>query len=144
MATYADVDDYRDQTGDATTGDADVERALVNAERDVDRAVGFRVQTEDAARKFDPPTMLARDVESLRRATVAQARYRVVMGDDFFIRDQHEEVGGPEFRTVGKLARISPACFDELSNGGLLVLSTSWKGNGGAPPWDSFARNVEV
>ena len=141
--TYATIDDYREQTGDATTSDAEVTRLLEAAERDVDRAVGFHPTNEDTGLKFDPVTMHARDSKSIRRATIVQAQYRAAMGDEFFVKDQYAEVSGPEFTTKGKLARISPAVFDELQNGNVLNLSTSWKGAGDAPPWEGFARNVD-
>jgi hypothetical protein len=135
--TYAEIADYRAQTG------ADVQRALEAAERDVDRATGFVATDETTGLRFDPPSLHTRDATSLRRATVVQAQYRIVMGAEFFIRDQHAKVSGPEFTTEGKLARVSPAVFDELQNGDILKLSTSWGGKGDTPPWNSFAYSTD-
>lgn len=142
-ATAAEVRTYTDVASLDALGDSEIEKLIDKAERDLDGAVGVYPVNEDTGLKFDPLTLTAGDARSVMLATCAQVEYRHVMGAEFFIRAQHENVDGPEFKTVGKLPYIGPEVWKELEQGGILHLTTSWAPSGGiAPPWDSFARNV--
>ena len=144
-ASYATPTDVRDFTLNAdliALDDDELLKRIIAAEPDVDRAVGFYA-VRDNGRRFDPLTMTQRDGRALARATAAQVEYRFVMGEDFFTRDQHASVNGPEFSVQGRLARIGPKVYEELQSGRLLALSTSWKGVGDSPPWASFSHNLD-
>ena len=123
--------------------DETLEKLIADSEPDVDRATGYSTTQASNGRRFDPLTMEQSDRATLSRATSAQVEYRVVMGAEFFIRDQYTEQSGPEFSTKGTLGRIGPRVYDELGGSNILVLSTSWNGYGEAPSWYSFAYNVE-
>lgn len=142
---YAQIVDYREISGEevAVVSDADVTKLIEDAERDIDRCVGFQRPNGDDTRKFVPADLSARSALALERATVAQAMYRRQMGPKFFLHGQYSEVQGPEFTTRGTLPYISPAAFSELEAGDLLRLSTSWGGVSEAPSWADFAYNLE-
>lgn len=116
MATYATVSDLR-AYADLTGGDdADLERVLIRAERDVDRVAGNQGARPDSQLlKFAPAGMGARQADALRRATCAQAEYRITVGEPFMVKGQHQSVSGPQFSTSGKLPRVGPKVMDELA-----------------------------
>lgn len=142
-ATAADVKTYTEVSSLDALTDPQIDALIEKAERDIDNAVGVHDVNPDTGLKFTPLTLETRDVDSLMRATCAQAEYRHVMGAEFFIRPQYESVNGPEFSTNGKLPIVGPETWKELENGGLLRLTTSWaKSGGSAPPWADFAYNL--
>lgn len=121
MGTYAvaaDVEAYIE--GGTGLDAATVERYIVRAERDVDRAVNVVIGRRTSGLKFDPVTDLdATQREALERATCAQVEYRLRMGDDFFVQHQRESMSGPETSVSGRVPRIGPQVRDELISGGL-------------------------
>lgn len=122
MATYATITDLRDYA-DLTGGDdADLERTLIRAERDLDNHVlGYQGTRPDAqARKLVPGSLTVRRRDALKNATCAQAEYRITMGEPFFVKAQHESVSGPQFTTSGTLPRIGPKVAEELAGSGLI------------------------
>lgn len=146
MPTYAtpeQVTEYVEDSGVALPEDPDaLARLIERAERDVDRAVGVHSVDDDSGLKFVPASLSTGERGDLMRATAAQVEYRASMGEGFFVREQYEKVEGPEFKTEGELPRIGPKVWEELAGSGLLKLTTSWKGEGTAPPWYSFTHNV--
>lgn len=126
--TYATVAQLRDYTG-KTAGelpDEQAEQLLQKAERDIDSlALVGRPVIEATGLRFDPTALSATEALTLKRATCAQAEYRLEMGDSFFIRGQHGEVSGPEFSTKGTLGRIGPQTYNELKGAPLVRLTTT-------------------
>jgi hypothetical protein len=137
---YATTEDFKTYAPRFNTlSDEDIAALLEAAERDLDNAVGPHRIDEATGRKFVPDTLSITDTRSLRDATCAQAEYRQVMGADFFVRGQFEEVQGPDYRTKGKLPRYAPAMWAHLRGTSMLRLTTSWGGRGDSPPWAPFA-----
>lgn len=134
-ATAAELDDYVEGTayegrfGDAARKD----RILELAERDLDQEA-FLLDAPNATTIAAPklvPTELDREPrEGLKRATCAQAVYRLEMGDEHFVRAQRERVTGRGFSAEGKLPIVGPQAWRELSAVGLPRLSTSTAGGG--------------
>lgn len=129
VPTYATADDLRDYTGKSAQ-DLPDEAALAvirKSEADLDSlAVVGRPVDEDTGRRFDPDTLSVNEARALRDAVCAQAEYRLLMGDEFFIRPQHAEVSGPEFSTKGKLGRIGAQTITELRAApGLIRMTTT-------------------
>jgi hypothetical protein len=121
-ATTKDFEDYVEgwETEDAGT----LERVLERASRDVDRYVGAAWPVESNGMRFgdlgeNPKKLTADQIESLTRATCAQAEYRIEKGEDWFVHDQYKSANGPDFATVGKLSRYGPKMRDELKYTGL-------------------------
>lgn len=75
----------------------------------------------EGGKKADPTLLEPFQQQALMRATCAQAQYRNVMGDSFFIRAQYEDVSGPVFHTSGKLPLIGPAVRRELMQSGMTL-----------------------
>ena len=126
--TYATIEQLREYTGqaEAVLSDDRAEEILRRAERDIDSlaVVGWPTD-ETTGLRFDPAALSDTEALALRRATCAQAEYRLEMGDSFFVKGQYEEVSGPEFSTKGKLGRIGPQTFNELRGAQLIKLSTT-------------------
>jgi len=119
MATYAVVADFEGLiAGWVTTDAAALEALLKRAERDIDSYLGIPVTIAGGPR-IEPLLLSAGQREALKRATCWQAHYRFLQGEEFFVRDQHESVTGPDFGTRGTLSRISPAAEAELAGTGL-------------------------
>ena len=128
MATYATATELRTYAGAdvATLPDATANRAIEQAELDLDglSPVNHSLNTT-TERRFTPSSLPTVQQIALRRATCAQAQYRLAMGEDFFIRGQHGKVTGPEFTVEGKLPRIGPQVWRELAGAGLINLTTT-------------------
>jgi hypothetical protein len=125
---YASATNLRDWTGRDSTSltDADANRALVLAERDVDSLSPVsRPLDATTGRRFDVTALSSLETLVLQRATCAQAEYRLSMGEDFFVRGQYAQVDGPDFKTVGKLPRIAPGVWQELAGTGLIRFATT-------------------
>ena len=134
-ATYALAADLRDWTGQTTAElpDADAQRLLVLAERDIDGIAGIgRPLDTTTGKRFTPSSLSTLQALVLKRVTCAQAEYRQAMGDDFFIRGQFDSTNGPDFSTNGRLPRIAPAAWRELAVSGLIRLSTTTGGRWGS------------
>lgn len=145
MPTYADAAAVKAYTSiDAldALADAEIDKLLIEAERDIDSAVGARARDETTGLKFVPSTLTTHEEDVLSRATCAQVEYRFIMGPEFFIRAQHDRTKGPEFEVDGKLPIVGPKTWRELEGSGLLALTTSYAGID-APPWADFAYNVD-
>ncbi|MGI8513503.1 MAG: hypothetical protein ACR2NH_12845 [Solirubrobacteraceae bacterium] len=101
----------------ALTNDA-ADELLAVASRDVDTLLASVAARVAGGLKLDPATLAADQVVALSRATCAQAQYRLAMGAEFFVRDQHSFVSGPDFAMRGELARIGPKVAAELLDNG--------------------------
>lgn len=118
-------------SGWTTTDTAALDKALEAAERDIDAYCGpWTVEVN--SRKFGAPAaanekgLSTAQKQVLRDATIMQAYYRIVQGPDFFVRDQHQSVNGPDFSTSGKLSKLSPAAKQDLAGSGLVIRSASF------------------
>lgn len=139
-ATAADVRAYTQLDALDALADADIEKLIDAAERDIDSAVGHFTIEDGQTLKFAPISKLdTTQRDTLNRATCAQVEYRHVMGPEFFVRAQHAKVSGPEFSTEGTLPEVGPGAWRELEGSGLLKLTTTWGGRGSDPPWRDFA-----
>lgn len=139
-ATAAEVKDYTQLVDLAALGDADIDKLIDAAERDVDSAVGHFPIDDGETLKFAPISKLdTTQRDTLKRATCAQVEYRYTMGPQFFIRAQRAKTKGPEFETEGALPEFGPGAWRELEGSGLLKLTTTWSGRGAEPPWRDFA-----
>lgn len=125
MSTYATLTDLRAYAPVAADpgalNDAAAQRVLDHAERDVDAQLAVPAGTarQPSGLKYDPATLEAWKRAALSRAVCAQAEYRLVMGEEFFIKAQHENVRGPDFSTSGRLPEIGPKVDRELAGTGL-------------------------
>lgn len=109
----------------AFISDDEVTAVLADASRDIDRYVGPAWAFEDDGSRFGDLSVNAKDLEpaaviALRRATCAQAEYRLAMGPDFFRQDQYETANGPDFSTTGTVGRIGVRAREELRWSGLV------------------------
>lgn len=99
---------------------------IQRAQEDVDAACGGLVVYPDTGLKFATATIdsLLSDIAALMlmKATCAQVEYRLTVGDDFLIRDQHESQSGPGYGTAGKLQKVSGRTYTYLRQGGFLQL----------------------
>jgi len=154
---YATASDLRSYTGLSSTDmpDATASALLAKSERDIDSICVVDRPVLTDGRRFDPSALSDAEALALRRATCAQAEYRHVMGNDFFIRWQYRKVTGPDYTTEGTLSQIGPAVGRELAATGLARLSTttatdvyggrwgSTPDNPPASPRESFERNTD-
>ncbi|MGI8511399.1 MAG: hypothetical protein ACR2NH_02095 [Solirubrobacteraceae bacterium] len=115
-ATVADLQSYIE--GGTTLDAAALERVLERAERDVDNLLGDYDRDPDTDRKLAPDTLPAHQQRALRRATCAQAEYRIAMGEQFFIEDQFQFVAGPDFQRRGRLGYVGQRVLGELADSG--------------------------
>lgn len=104
--------------------DEAVNPILDAASRDVDRYVGFSWSMEPNGFRFgdltaNPKKLSNEELVALKRATCAQAEYRIAKGEEFFRHDQFRSTSGPDFATQGKLARFGPKAREELRYSGL-------------------------
>lgn len=127
-ATYASPEELVAYLPSGTVLDDDeANKLLAEASRDIDSAVGGWEWGDDGS-KFgainttNPTGLSNREIINLNRATLHQARYRLQMGEDFFIEDQRESVSGPDGSETGKLKKIGPMARRELQQSGLMRL----------------------
>lgn len=112
MATYATVDELREELGLAAGDEAglptvEAERLLVDAERRVDRLAGPAPRRADTGRKFDPVEAGDPYAGALREAAVilAAAKRR---NPAAFDPPAAKTVAGPDF-TLTDVAGVAPA-----------------------------------
>lgn len=149
MAEYASIAELADYIeGWTPSADPAVdERLLQRAQRDVDSACGLW-QREDNGLKFGSPKttnekgLSAAQVTALSRATCAQAKYRLHMGEEFFIEAQ-VPVQGPDYASTRAIPQIGPETHAELEGTGLKRLTSHIRAPHHRVPWYSFAFNVE-
>jgi hypothetical protein len=118
MSTYttpADVNLYIE--GGTGLDEATLNRYIERAERDVDRSLTQYAVT--GGLKLVPDDMSVDAAAALNRATCAQVEYRLQLGEEFFIEHQYQSTSSPDFSTEGKVPRIGPKVFEELTSGGL-------------------------
>ncbi|MEJ7786558.1 MAG: hypothetical protein WKF96_17285 [Solirubrobacteraceae bacterium] len=115
-ASQADLEGYIE--GWVTTDPAALERLLERAERDIDTLLGDYDRQPGTDRKLDPAALTTHQAYALRRATCAQAEYRIAMGEEFFVQAQYTYVSGPDFSRRGELPRIGPKVLGELADCG--------------------------
>ena len=124
-ATAAQLRTYMNLNSTALP-DAEAQALIEAAERDIDSLAPVDRDMDPATGlRFAPASLSAREALVLQRATCAQAQYRRMMGEEFFIRGQYLEVAGPEFSTKGKLGVIGPATWRELRGNGFIRLTTT-------------------
>lgn len=143
MSAYATESEYEDYAG--TDAPSDVERLLEKASDDVDTVLGTYRVLEDgdfAGRKIDPETLDYPASRALKRATCAQAQYRLEMGEAFFIQPSIAS-SGPEFSLEQPASHIGPLTWRELAGSGLLRNMTSVSERPSSPPWLGFAVNLD-
>jgi hypothetical protein len=122
MATYATTADFESYVeGWVTDDSAALERVLQRAEEDIDDVVAGSYLT--TGRKLDPTAtgFGAARVKYLKRATCAQAEYRIIQGEGFFSQAQFDSVSGPDFSTSGKRRYLGPKARRELQRGQLMA-----------------------
>ena len=109
-----------------TTSEANLEKLLAAAERDVDAWLApFWGETEANGRLFGSPkttnekALTAGQVRKLTDLTCARAEYRALKGAAFFAEDERESVEGPDFSFSGKLDRVGPKVREHLRRSGL-------------------------
>lgn len=129
MSTYATISDlksYVSGNGLTLPSDPRLQEVLDRAERDVDWVAGsWPILDTTTGRKFDPTALVAFQATQLKYATCAQAEYRLLQGETFMAKSQHQIVrladdsGVEEFRS-GTLPYIGPKVIRELELGGLM------------------------
>lgn len=109
-----------------TTSEANLEKLLAAAERDVDAWLApFWGETEANGRLFGSPkttnekALTAGQVRKLTDLTCARAEYRALKGSTFFAEDERDSVDGPDFSYSGKLDRVGPKAREHLRRSGL-------------------------
>lgn len=137
--TYTTYDAFVAYADWDTTSDnqADVEKELERAERDVDNIIFGTKGAGPNGLKWPVVSLAGWAADALSRAVCAQAEYRLTMGRDFMVRGQFSEMTTPDSTVKGKLPRIGPKVRDELTGSGLLVGMTRLTqpvGRVGAPP----------
>lgn len=109
-----------------------LEDVLVKASRDVEYAVGRYGRDETTSQKFDPTVMTAWQLTCLKNAVCAQAEYRMMKGEEFFVNFRPQSTSGPDGRVEGKEPYLAPRASLELTQGRLFKL---WGGRGQRPMW---------
>lgn len=129
-ASYIDSAYFTDWAAPFTITDpAELARVLERASRDIDRYCGPWEQQADGSLFGDlsvnPRGLGPAQINSLRRATAAQAYYRLRNGEDWALGggDLYDSTTGPDFTATGRRPRVSPLARDELTGSGLLVRS---------------------
>jgi hypothetical protein len=126
MSAYATLDEFKAYSPQLFFSDPDMESALEQASRDIDRVVGAiqRSATAPAGLKYDITTLDADSATGLSNATCAQAEFRLLQGPEFFIMPG-TETKGPDFTIksgggLGVLRWLAPKALDELRSYGLI------------------------
>lgn len=124
MATYAtatDLADYLSASGVLNHfADADTEKLLQRAERDVERAAGPGPLLASGLR-FDPVSLSSSRRTALMRATCAAAEYRLQVGEDALVGG--DEMLPSELQLVRRAGRQGPKVLEELAGFGLITFS---------------------
>lgn len=122
-------------------GDVTLNKILVQAERDIDMAIGPAGRQLDTGLKINPDNLDDFRSTSLARAVSHQAMYRLTKGDEFFINFRPESQTGPNGSIIGKEPFIAPQASAELSYGRLyrLVSGHGKRGN----PYDLPNQNID-
>lgn len=127
MPSYATQQEFEAYVEGWTTSDpAALARLLERASRDVDSVLtAFSVESNGLRfgeiRTTNPKGLATWQADALSRATCAQAEYRNLQGEEFFVAYQHESVSGPEFSTKGRAPYIAPKVARELVATGLVL-----------------------
>lgn len=125
---YASADDVRAWLGvtSAQLSDDLITPILRKAQYDIDAAAGGWDLYEDTGLKFASDeyedVLTDNQLRALVRATCAQVEYRMTMGDEFMVKEQHESQSGPGYSTSGQLRKVCGAAYTALGQGGLLHL----------------------
>lgn len=127
MSTYATVEDFKEYTdipAEMLPDDDTIQKVLNRAELDVDRYIAGTVD-ETSGLRVDPESLPVWQLQYLVNATCAQAEYRLIVGEDFFIQGSNDEViQGPDFTISGTRRRFGIKAAQELRASGLLLMST--------------------
>ena len=116
---------------------------IIDAEQDIDDfGLGsWGAKDSETHRKITPDKITESQVYDLKRAVVAQIKYRRVMGSDFFDRPQRKSGSAEGVSYQGIHPFLSPKALSILSDAGLVHRL----GNDGAasrpydPDWDGSA-----
>lgn len=126
-ATPDDVRAYLDVTEDQLSDDL-LKRPIQRAQKDIDAACGGWATFSDTGLKFATenetylPVLTDQEELHLREATCAQVEYRMTVGDEFMVKEQHETQSGPGYSTSGQLRKVCGAAYTALGQAGLLRL----------------------
>ena len=126
--TYAVLSDFRAWMGDPTIAESLVTRPLKMAHKDIDTACGPGPVFADTGLRFatdevlTTPVLTVARARILQEATCAQAEYRMVMGEDFMIKDQYANEQGPDYGSSGQLRKVPGMVYSMLQLGGFLNL----------------------
>lgn len=124
-ASYEEFQAYSPALG-SSESEANIEAALLQASRDIDRFVGLlpRSATAEPPAKFDLTELSDDLAEGITNATLAQAEYRLVVGPEHFIHSAGTVVQGPDFTIThgsGASNRLGPKAIYELQAYGLIL-----------------------
>lgn len=116
LDTYIGVENY-------LPTEAAKKAALIQAEGDIDLWTGrSRGYSEETGLAYDPTDTSVFDtfmVEDLIEATCAQVKYRLTMGDAFFMQSQRASVQGPDY-SEQNVPRLSPETVIALRRHGII------------------------
>jgi hypothetical protein len=124
-ATYEEVRSYLGVTEDAVS-DEDLARPLRQAQEDIDAACGAWGVYDSGLMFYDTAdNEILSDLQRahLSKATCAQVEYRLTVGDDFLVREQHDATSGPGYGTTGTLKKVTGRAYSFLQMAGLLNLT---------------------
>lgn len=115
---------------------------IAKAQREIDTACGGWVVYDDTGLKFATaqvhPILSDREVGLLSDATAAQVEYRMLMGDDFMVKDQYSQESGPDYSSTGKLRKVGSQSYSLLQQAGLLRLASGRLGHKAYNPLDRY------
>lgn len=116
LNTYIGVENY-------LPTEAAKKAAIIQAEGDIDLWVGrSRGYNKTTGLVYDPTdtgTFDAFMVEDLVEATCAQVKYRLTMGDAFFMQSPRSNTTGPDYTQQG-IPRLSPESIIALRRHGVI------------------------
>lgn len=116
-ATIADFEGYVE--GWVTDNPAALQRTLDRAERDVNSYLKW-TRFPYTAPQF---VLLAAEYQAgLRNAVCAQAEYRLLMGEEFFV-ETSTPVSGPDYSSTRAPARFGPKARQELLDAEIISLT---------------------
>jgi hypothetical protein len=143
-ATSADLDAYNTEQGTPValpSVAAEKSALIVAAQEDLDGILEGYVIEEGtyAGRKVDVTELTYTEARSLRRATCAQAIYRLVINQKQMHRPILEGASGPDFSHEGAIKLIGPATWREIAPSGLALLTATLGRGRDKPPWYGFS-----